>query len=294
LLVFVVSAYSSHWITVLNQSSSKYIDHYFVVMLESWKISCYYIEQHLEIPNKWKLRRKHIRIQTLDKKFIKLNQFENRIKARELNDFCVRFSPSHVYFSGLDYLFPERVGKKNKANFAYPVNGEYVIDIDSYLLHRWHKHKPSKNWNICNQCLESAKYLTVKASEMLEEYYKDISIVFSGKNGFHIHVHDFKIRDWTRYNQKNPIKSHEVARFKFTKLLNFEIDCFDRHHFIVSTDPMRIITVPETLNAESGLICRYIGNRKEIERKSVDQIVKDAVPFGILYGYPEPSSKAVI
>jgi hypothetical protein len=263
-------------------------------MLESWTISTYYINQPLNIPKKWKLQRKHIRIQTLDRKFIKLNKFQNRINNRELKDLCVRFSPAHVYFSVLDYLFPERVGRKNRANYSFPIMGEYVVDVDSYLLHRWHKHIPSKSSKVCKECLESAKYLTVQACQQIEEYYNDLSIVFSGKNGFHIHVHDFKIRDWTKYNLKNPIKSHEVARFKFTKTLNFEVDCFDIHHFIVSTDPMRVITVPETLNAESGLICHYLGDRKDLERKPIEQIIKDAVPFGSVYGYPEPLLEAVI
>lgn len=188
----------------------------------------------------------------------------------------------------MNYLFPERVGKKYKANYAVPINGEYVVDVDSYLLHRWHKHNPSKSWKVCKECLESAKHLTIQACQRLEEYYSDLSVVFSGKNGFHIHVHDFKIRDWTKYNWKNPIKSHEVARFKLTKALDFDVGCFDRYHFIVSTDPMRIITVPETINSESGLICRYFGDCKDLERLSVDQIILNSVPFGTLYGYPEP------
>jgi hypothetical protein len=257
-------------------------------MLESWTISSYYINQPLRLPEKWKLQRKHIRIQTSDRKFIKLNKFENRINSSELGDFCVRFSPAHVYFSVLDFLFPERVGKKNRANFAYPVNGEYIVDVDSYLMHHWQRHMPSKNWDVCKECLESAKFLTLQACQQIEDYYSDLSVIFSGKNGFHIHVHDFNIRDWTRYNWKNPIKSHEVARFKFTKILNFDVDCFDRHHFIVSTDPMRIITVPETLNAESGLVCHYLGDGKDLERQSIEYIIKSSIPFGSVYGYPEP------
>ena len=257
-------------------------------MINPWAISSFYINQPLQIPEKWELVRKHFRIQILDGKFVKLNKFENRINNQGLRKYCRRFFPAHVYFSVLDYLFPERVGKKYKANYAVPIKGEYVIDIDSYLLHRWHRHKPSKTWNICRECLESAKFLAVQACQQIEEYYGNLSVVFSGKNGFHIHVHDFEVRDWTRYNWRNPIKSHEVARFKFTKILNFEVDCFDRHHFIVSTDPMRIITVPETLNAESGLVCRYLGDRKDLERQSIDQIILDAVPFGSIYGYPEP------
>jgi DNA primase catalytic subunit len=103
-------------------------------------------------------------------------------------------------------LFPERVGKKYKANYAVPINGEYVIDIDSYLLRRWHKHTMSKSWNVCKECLKNSKYLAINVCQQLEQYYSDLSIVFSGRSGFHVHVHDFKVRDWTNYNEKNPIK----------------------------------------------------------------------------------------
>jgi hypothetical protein len=257
-------------------------------MIQSWKITQFYRNHKLQIPSKWKIQRKHLRIRLLDGKFVKLNTFENRINVHELGKYCVKFSPTNVYFSLLNYLFPERVGKKYKANYAFPINGEYVVDIDSYLFQRKHSHFLNKTWNVCNECLKSAKHLTIQTCQEIEKYYSDISVVFSGKKGFHIYVHDFSVRDWTRYNDKNPIKCHEVARFKFTKTLSFEVACFDRHHFIVSTDPMRIITVPETLNSESGLICRFIGDRKDLERLSVEQILLNSVPLGSLYGYPEP------
>jgi DNA primase catalytic subunit len=47
--------------------------------------------------------------------------------------------------------------------------------------------------------------------DKIEENYSDIRVVFSGKKGFHIHVHDFDVRDWTHDNEGNQIKSHEVA-----------------------------------------------------------------------------------
>lgn len=155
-------------------------------------------------------------------------------------------------------------------------------------MRRYHKHTASKTWKVCKECLENSKYLAINVCQTLEQNYSDLSVVFSGKSGFHVHVYDFNVHDWTKYNEKNPIKSHEVSRFKLTKTLNLDVECFDRYHFIVSSDPMRIISVPESLNAENGLICKYIGDRKDLERKSINQIILEAVPFGSLYGYPEP------
>jgi len=41
----------------------------------------------------------------------------------------------------LNWLFPERVGKKYKAKYCVPLNGEYVVDIDSYMMLFKHDHK---------------------------------------------------------------------------------------------------------------------------------------------------------
>jgi len=101
----------------------------FTILLDSWAISNFYTKHFLDIPRKWSLSRKHIRVQTLDNKFVKLNKFESRINPNELRNICIKFSRAHVYFSVLNYLFPERVGKKYKANYAVPINGEYVIDM---------------------------------------------------------------------------------------------------------------------------------------------------------------------
>lgn len=63
----------------------------------------------------------------------------------------------HVYFSVLNWLFPERVGKKCKAQYCVPVNGEYVIDVDSYLVIFPHKHKVDEHWYVCEECLDMSK-----------------------------------------------------------------------------------------------------------------------------------------
>jgi hypothetical protein len=99
---------------------------------------------------------------------------------------------------------------------------------------------------------------------------------------------DFNYRDFTCYNEKNPIRSHAVARYKFSKNISLETYVFDRAHFILSVDPMRVVTVPNTVNAESGLICSYIGNRKDLEARSIHSLVCSSNPALSIYGYPEP------
>jgi DNA primase catalytic subunit len=257
-------------------------------MLKPWRISRFYSNSKLEVPKIWNLSRKHFRMQTSNGRFIKLNKFRNRLNERELRDFCIKFSPLHVYFSVLNWLFPERVGKKYKAMYAVPLDGEYVVDVDSYVYKRRHRHVRAGPTAVCYECLNISKALTIQACESIEEYYSDIAIVFSGRRGFHIHVLDFNLRDWTRYNERNPIKSHEIARYKFSKIISLDTYVFDRAHFILSVDPMRVMSVPNSLNAETGLKCLYIGNRKNLENTSINALLYHSNPALEIYGYPEP------
>jgi hypothetical protein len=241
------------------------------------------VKRYYEVANipgnlPWKLSRKHIRIVTRDGRFIKLNTIRNRINPKALWRLCAKYAPAHVYMSVLDYLFPERVGLKSKAKNAYPIGGEYVVDVDNYLFRGIDNHEHPRTW-ICNTCLEIARRYSIRLSEIIEENYSNIMIVFSGARGFHIHVLDFKVGDWTFYNEHDPVKSHEVARFRYTLHLSRQLDTrFDEPHFTLSVDPMRVISVPYTLNASTMLVCRPIGSRLDLERKSVTRILDEANP----------------
>jgi DNA primase catalytic subunit len=179
-------------------------------------------------------------------------------------------------------LLPERVGKKYKAKYAVPIGGEYVFDVDSYNV--WVPHNHIKSRPVCLECLYVSKKLTLHICDAIEENYTDIQIVFSGKRGFHIHVLDYDFRDWTRYNPHNPVKSHEVARFKYTKKLSSICHGFNRPHFIVAVDPMRIMSLPYILNGESGLVCLPLGNRRSFENLDIENLV---IKANVFYKIPD-------
>jgi len=40
---------------------------------------------------------------------------------------------------------------------------------------------------------------------------------------------------------------------------------FDDHHFTLSCDPMRVVSFPGSVNAETGLICKYLGGPEECQ-----------------------------
>ena len=249
----------------------------------------YYRTAPMQVPECWNLARRHLRLQTLNGKFVKLNKFENRINSRELRKYCVKHAPRHVYCSVLTWLFPERVGRKHKARHAYPIGGAYAVDIDSYLIQRHNIfHQCWKLNGICRECINLSRKMTLQLCEVIESYYKKIHIVFSGRKGFHIWVQDFNLKDWTYYNERKPIKSHEVARLKFSSILAAQSYVFDNYHFPISVDPMRILAVPNTLNAESGLTCQYIGNRKDLEARSAAKIIESSSLASLICARSEP------
>jgi len=108
-------------------------------------------------------------------------------------------------------------------------------------------------------------------------------MVFSGRRGFHVHVLDFDLLDWTHYNDRKPLKSHEVARYKYTRHLKAACGGFDRHHFILRSDVTRVITLTRSLNGETGLICSYLVGRKDFEATHVSRIVWGSKALRFLY-----------
>lgn len=226
----------------------------------------------------WNIGRKQIRILAGGRRLIKLNTLGNRVNEKALWKLCSKHAPTHVYMSILNYLFPERVGGEGKAEHAHPVGGEYVVDTDTLLFRRMDSHEHPRTW-ICTGCVEVARKYTIRLSELIEENYSDIAIVFSGGRGFHIHVLDFNVKDWTHCDEHNPVESHEAARLKYTLHLARMLDAgFDEPHFTLSLDPMRLISVPHTLNASTGLVCKPIGSRMVLERKSAARILDEANP----------------
>ena len=255
-------------------------------MLSPSQIRCYYVSKTLTIPKLWNVTRKHFRVVLSDGRFVKLNHFQNRLSAEDPKFLCWKLRPWHVYFSVLNWLFPERIGKKYKARYCVPLNGEYVIDVDSYLMPFQHKHKVDDHWYVCPHCLDMSKRLTLHLCDIIKQYYMKMAVVFSGCQGFHVHVMDFDYHDWAVYREEDPIWCHHASRFKFTKLLQKQARVFDRTHFTVSVDPMRVITVPNTINGKAGLICRFIGTPKDLESLTIPEVIEMSKTF--LDGYPEP------
>ncbi len=245
------------------------------------RIREYYWRSPLKEFGLWKFSRKHFRIELFNNRFLKLNRKRARLGIKDLRFLSSQYAPLHLYMSVLDYLFPERVSGKKNTN-AYPIGGEFVIDVDSYLYYKGHIHALN-SFSVCLECLEISRRLTIQVCDEISRYYSKFGIVFSGRRGFHAHVFDFDVKDWTRFDPKDPLRSHASARFKFLKVIAPTTYCFDRHHFIVSVDPLRVISVPMSINGETGLICTFIGARKDLERRSINSIFEESRPERFIF-----------
>jgi DNA primase catalytic subunit len=136
-----------------------------------------------------------------------------------------------------------------------------------------------------------SKKLTLHLCEAIQKYYSKLAVVFRGCQGFHVHVMDFDYHDWAPYREKDPIWCHSASRFKFTKLLQKQTHVFDRAHFTVSVDPMRVVTVPNTVNGKTGLICTFIGSPRDLERLTISEVLDKCKTF--FHGYPETLESSV-
>jgi hypothetical protein len=69
------------------------------------------------------------------------------------------------------------------------------------------------------------------------------------------------------------MKAMAAARYKYaSKVLPGTV--WDTSHFVVSVDPMRVITVPNTLNLRTGLICLHVGDPNELEKINIPSMLE--------------------
>ena len=107
------------------------------------------------------LWRKQLKVRLCDGTFISLNKLRPRFRFQSLKRYSVRFAPVNIYVSALNWLMPERVAEKGKANHAYPIGGEYVVDVDHYLNYLPHSHRTTED-GVCEGCLENSKEISLR------------------------------------------------------------------------------------------------------------------------------------
>ena len=240
-------------------------------------------------PGPWHFNRKHIRLQSLSNHWIKLNSSrEDRVGSRELKEYLVKYAPKKAYMSVMDYLRPQLVGPRRNFKNALPVQGAFVADIDSYMVSIGHDHYLDPTWVVCVGCLQKSKAMTLRLCDRILEDYSNIQIVFSGKRGFHVWVMDFDYKRYVRPNPRDPFKTQASARYKYARTLTEHP--WDRAHFILSCDPLRVMTVPNSLNLETGLVCLRVGSPWVLENLDMRRLVEKASPLSKALAEPYPAS----
>lgn len=179
---------------------------------------------------------------------------------------------------------PERVGEKGKANDAYPIGGEYVVDVDHYLNFLPHSHRTAEE-GVCEGCLENSREISLRLLDAMSSSYSKLEVVFSGRRGFHIHILDYDESDWAKFNEANPVKSHEISRLIYTQYLKQVCGDFDDDHFKLSVDPMRVVTFPNSINGETGLLCKGLGGRTDFEATKISTMLIES-RWTRIYNYP--------
>ena len=146
----------------------------------------------------------------------------------KLRAFLIEQRPLHVYFSVAKYSDPSNIIMAEKGRLGT----DLIFDIDYDAL-----KVPT---------LGEAAYQIMELSGILKDKFalKDLTMVFSGSRGYHIHVRDDCIQSLNRY-ERSQIVDYVIAR-------GIEIDA------PVTCDMSRLIRLPGSIHGKTMHECRII------------------------------------
>lgn len=111
---------------------------------------------------------------------------------REVSDYLRTMVPAHVFYSTAYYAFPA-AGTMNEKGWC---GADLIFDLDADHIAR----------GSYTQMLERVKEETIKLITMLTGELgfarKDIDVVFSGGRGYHVHVRDIGVREWSSHERR--------------------------------------------------------------------------------------------
>lgn len=162
----------------------------------------------------------------------------------ELKEKTKKYIPEDVYYDRNAYSNPKEVLKS--LNFNNWLSQELVFDVDSDNI----KCNHPKNQPLCNKCLKKVYGSAVGMKKQLENYFKKIILVYSGR-GFHIHILDKKAYNLTT-------KEREKLNKIFSK---FPIDPW------VSRGYIRLIRMPYSLNSLVSRKVIPLDKKNELSKK---------------------------
>jgi len=161
-----------------------------------------------------------------------INQTDKFIKTeedliKELNQrIPLDNPPVRIYWSTAKWLSPKDLYFKNSKQYC--LGQPLVFDIDGSLIHRaLFPCVISPKTGLCNYCIEFALLHTKRLVKFLKNLgFREIEIVFSGRQGFHIYVFDKplgieqKVRI-VKELRKNKIKVDELVTLDKKSIITF-------------------------------------------------------------------------
>lgn len=163
-------------------------------------------------------------------------------KKEQFQKILLRFLPKNVFFSPVEWLDPVNV-RKTKTMNDYMLSSPLYFDVDVNVMDE--------------NRLNDAIINTNRLIDFIDEKYgrKPDWIVFSGKRGFHIYYWQ-----WDEIPKKYGRAKERIN--EFIKSRKEIISKIERQEIVVDTkitiDPWRILRVPGTIHADTGLITKSI------------------------------------
>lgn len=140
-----------------------------------------------------------------------------------LDSFSQRESPRHFYFSAAKYQTPS-APEMNQKSWT---SADLIFDIDAD-----HLSTVNEDTTPYNEMLQSGKQMVQKLYTVLKEdfTFEDVTIVFSGGRGYHIHIRDSEIQNLTR-DARN-----EIVDYLTGTVVEFDTITTDKPFFLPITE----------------------------------------------------------
>lgn len=198
----------------------------------------YYMRAMLYVPPAFENREFAIIKQGKDAVMWRHLSFQN---VKKLRAFLIEHAPAHVYFSCAKYDFPELEPMQLKKKYWQGSDLIFDIDFDKLKI----------------PTLAEAQKQTKKLVRILRNDFgfKDLTTVFSGSRGYHVHIRDACIQKLDNAARR------EVADY-FCEFMSWkEKEENEKHVGIdipVTCDVSRLIRLPGTIHGGSGKLCEII------------------------------------
>lgn len=188
------------------------------------------------------------------------NQVDKRIDSvsKVFQDIQRRSSPCdvpvRVFWSVSRWLFPKDLFSSSSSN--YLVRRGLVFDIDGKAVHSA-PCQIAPGTTVCGRCLISAKEKTSQLVKLLaSEGMSDLSVVFSGRQGFHVYV---------LKRQLEEARVKELVRLAVASGIPVDVN--------LARDPKSVATFPGSIHGLSMLRAIPVEN---LEAETPESIVRSS------------------